>query len=253
MITDPTKRFTDKVDNYVKYRPTYPDEVITYLKEKCNLQSDSLIADIGAGTGIFTTLLLSHGYKVLAVEPNDAMREAAIRQLGVDKNFIPVNGTAEATTLQPGSIDLVVCAQAFHWFNDRKTRVEFNRILKEDGYATLIWNNRVADADEFSIAYEELLKRESIDYNTVNHRNIGDIDFKAFFRDGEYRLITYPNAQVFDKTALMGRVFSSSYVPTESTEAGEKFREILSGLFDKYNNDGTVSFYYQTEIYLGKV
>jgi ubiquinone/menaquinone biosynthesis C-methylase UbiE len=253
MVSDPTKRFSDRVDNYVKYRPGYPAEVITFLQNECDLSANSIIADIGSGTGIFTKLLLERGYKVYAVEPNTDMQQAAKEYLGDNKNFIPTDGSAEATNLPSNSIDLIVCAQAFHWFNNEKTQAEFKRILKADGNAALIWNNRLADADDFSIAYESLLKQDSIDYNKVNHRNISDIDFKAFFRDGEYTEVKYPNVQVFDEAGFLGRAFSSSYVPPEGTEAGEKFREILKDIFARYNENGKVSFHYQTEIYLGKV
>jgi SAM-dependent methyltransferase len=253
MISDPTKRFSDRVDNYVKYRPGYPDEVIAFLQEECNLSGDSAIADIGSGTGIFTKLLLDKGYKVYAVEPNADMQQAAKEYLGENKNFIPTDGSAEATNLPSNSIDLIVCAQAFHWFNNEKTQAEFKRILKVDGKAALIWNNRLAEADDFSIAYENLLKQDSIDYNKVNHRNVSDIDFKAFFHDGEYKAVKYPNVQVFDEAGFLGRAFSSSYVPAEGTASGEKFREILKDIFARYNENGKVSFHYQTEIYLGKV
>jgi SAM-dependent methyltransferase len=252
MIADPTKRFTDLVENYVKYRPGYPDEVIDFLKNDGKLTDDSIIADIGSGTGIFTNLLLKHGYKVFAVEPNQAMQQAAKQWHGSNENYTAIDATAEATTLPPKSIDLIVCAQAFHWFNDDRTRVEFNRILKDNGHAALIWNNRLADADDFSIAYENLLKRDSIDYNKVNHRNINDIDFKAFFKDG-YSVTKYANNQVFDEDGLLGRAFSSSYVPAQNTEEGQKFKKLLRDIFEQYNENGKVTFHYQTEIYLGKV
>jgi len=253
MTSDSTKRFSNRVENYVKFRPSYPHEVLAFLKKECGLSKESIIADIGAGTGIFTELLLDEGYTVYAVEPNEPMRHAAIEQLSANKKFIPVDGTAEATTLPAKSIDLIVCAQAFHWFNDAKTQVEFSRILKDSGKAALIWNNRLAAVDDFSEAYEELLKRDGIDYNKVNHRKIKDIDFKAFFKDGIYTLTKYPNTQIFDEAGLIGRAFSSSYVPAEGTEAAERFLPLLKDIFNKYNVDGKVSFQYQTEIYLGEV
>ncbi|WP_259069958.1 class I SAM-dependent methyltransferase [Mucilaginibacter sp. X4EP1] len=253
MTADPTKRFTDRVDNYVKYRPDYPVEVITYLQHECGLTDKSVIADVGAGTGIFTGLLLNKGYKVYAVEPNDAMLQAAIGQFAGNTQFEPVNGTAEATTLLAQSVDMIVCAQAFHWFNEQKTAVEFKRILKPGGKVALIWNNRLPDVDDFSKAYESLLKHDGIDYNKVNHRNIGEINFKGFFKDGEYTVTKFPNAQTFDLEGLFGRAFSSSYVPQQDTEAGQKFKGLLKDIFDRYNSDGKVSFHYQTEIYLGEV
>jgi len=250
---DPTKRFSDRVENYIKYRPSYPQEVITFLQTACGLSPVSVIADIGSGTGIFTGLLLDCGYTVYAVEPNEAMQQAAALQFGGNKNFIPVNGAAEVTSLPAKSIDLIVCAQAFHWFDQQKTKTEFKRILKDDGHVALIWNNRDAETDEFSIAYENILKQDSVDYNKVNHRRIGDINFKAFFKNGIYQAVKYPNVQVFDEAGLMGRAYSSSYVPAEGTVEGEKFRELLKDIFNKYNTDGQVKFYYQTEIYLGMV
>jgi SAM-dependent methyltransferase len=252
-VADPTKRFSNRVDNYIKYRPSYPPAVLNYLAEQCKLTTGSPIADVGSGTGIFTGLLLREGYKVYAVEPNESMQEAAIRQFGGEDNFIPVTGTAEATTLPAGSIDLVVCAQAFHWFDAEKTKTEFERILKAGGQVALIWNNRDAGTDEFAAAYESLLKHDSVDYNKVNHRNISDINFKAFFKDGLYEAVKYPNVQVFDEEGLLGRAFSSSYVPAEETQEGRKFKDLLKALFAKYNTGGKVHFYYQTEVYLGKV
>lgn len=253
MTSDPTKRFTERVDNYVKYRPGYPDEVIDFLRSECELSEESAIADIGSGTGIFTKLLLDKGYMVYAVEPNQAMQQAAKQWLGNNENYTAIDATAEATTLPPKSIDLVVCAQAFHWFNNERTLAEFKRILKESGHAALIWNNRLANTDYFSMAYESLLKNSSVDYNKVNHRNISDIDFKAFFKDGQYKQVNYQNAQVFDLDGLMGRAFSSSYVPPQNSEEGKKFRELLQDIFTKYNVSGKVSFQYQTEIYIGQV
>ncbi|HEY2582133.1 MAG TPA: class I SAM-dependent methyltransferase, partial [Mucilaginibacter sp.] len=231
----------------------YPKEVITVLKNECNLSQRSVVADIGSGTGIFTVLLLKQGYKVYAVEPNEDMQHAAKIQFAGDDNFIPVNGNAEATTLKEKSIDLIVCAQAFHWFNNEKTRAEFKRILADEGKAALIWNNRLSDADEFSIAYENILKNKTSEYTEVNHRNINENDLKALFRNGEYKTAYYPNVQVFDEDGLMGRAFSSSYVPPEGTEEGENFRQLLKDIFEKYSKDGKVNFHYQTEIYLGKV
>jgi len=253
MSADPTKRFSDRVDNYVKYRPGYPIEVIDLLENECGLSAGSAIADIGAGTGIFTELLLNRKYKVYAVEPNADMLNAARQQLGGYENFIPANGNAEATSLLTGSIDLVVCAQAFHWFNNERTKVEFKRILKEDAFVALIWNNRLADVDGFSIAYENLLKQGATDYNQVNHRNISNIDFEAFFRNGKYKAVKYPNVQVFDEDGFLGRAFSSSYVPSEGTGDGKQFRKILKDMFAQYNKNGRVSFHYQTETYLGKL
>jgi len=253
MSSDPTKRFSDRVDNYVKYRPGYPHQVLTYLKEECHLSPGAIIADVGAGTGIFTKLLLDEGYAVQAVEPNQPMLAAAKLTLSGYENFIPVDGIAEATTLDENSVDCIVCAQAFHWLNNGRTRVEFERILKPGCKAALIWNNRSVNADDFLKAYDALLKSNSVDYNKVNHQNVSDIDFKAFFKDGVYQLKKFANEQVFDEEGLIGRAFSSSYVPPEGSEEGKKFLVMLQDIFSEYNVDGKVVFRYDTEVYTGEV
>ncbi|TSJ44158.1 class I SAM-dependent methyltransferase [Mucilaginibacter corticis] len=249
----PTQRFSNRVENYVKYRPGYPGETIDFLAKEAHLTKQSLIADIGSGTGIFTRLLLDKGYTVYAVEPNEAMRNSAEEQLSGYANFHSVDGAAEDTTLDKKSIDLVVCAQAFHWFDQEKTKAEFKRILKPGGQAALIWNNRQIDIDAFAVAYELLLQQQSSDYNEVNHRNITDVNFTNFFKGGKYKVAKYNNVQVFNEDGLIGRAFSSSYIPPKDTAAGQTFLTELKALFEQYQTDGTVNFVYQTEIYLGKV
>jgi ubiquinone/menaquinone biosynthesis C-methylase UbiE len=250
--TDPTQRFTDRVSNYVKFRPGYPPEVMQHLAQACHLNEQSVIADIGSGTGIFTKLLLDADYTVYAVEPNESMRASAEQQLARYAKFISANGTAEATTLEDESMDAIVCAQAFHWFNNAETKKEFSRILKTGGKAALIWNNRQIDADEFAIAYELLLRQGTNDYGKVNHQNLKKADFDAFFSN-EYQLAKFTNEQVFGVDGLIGRAFSSSYVPAQDTEKGQAFMTALRALFDRYQVDGHVKFHYQTEVYTGMV
>lgn len=252
-MSDSTQRFSNRVDNYTKYRPGYPDEVLLFLKQEGHLTTQAKIADIGSGTGIFTLLLLNKGYTVYAVEPNDAMRYAADEQLSGNKKYHSVKGTAEATTLASHSVDMIVCAQAFHWFDAEKTKVEFARVLKPGGKVALIWNNRQVEADDFSIAYEFLLQQQASDYKRVNHQNLTEADFNAFFKDGRYELVKYPNVQVFDEDGLAGRAFSSSYVPAEDTPEGMEFMKQLKEIFNNYQVNGTVNVRYETEVYLGEV
>lgn len=253
MTNNSTSRFSDRVNNYVKYRPGYPPEVISHLEKECGLSANSKVADVGAGTGIFTKLLLEKGYTVYAVEPNEPMRRAADEQLRNYRGYYPVDGIAWATGLPAKTADLIVCAQAFHWFNTAETKIEFKRILKPGGYVALIWNNRDVEADAFATAYELLLQQQSGDYERVNHQNLAETDFVNFYRDGKYTLIKFHNQQVFDFEELAGRAFSSSYVPAEETEAGQHFKNSLQELFDCYNRHGKVIFRYQTEVYLGKL
>lgn len=253
MAHDSTLRFSNRVANYAKYRPGYPLKVLDHLGHECQLNSQSVIADVGSGTGIFTSLLLDKGYTVYAVEPNDAMRREAEHQLKSRTGFHSVNGTAEATTLADKYINLIVCAQAFHWFNNAETKAEFKRILAPHGHVALIWNNRCIDADDFAIAYEILLKQQEGDYEKINHQNLSETDFAAFYHDGKYKLSKFSNFQVFNFEQLAGRAFSSSYVPAQDTEAGHLFSRQLKAIFDQYQTNGTVMFRYDTEVYLGKL
>ena len=249
-----TQRFSNRVANYVKYRPGYPPEVLNLLREKCGLTPQSIIADVGAGTGIFTQLLVRQGYKVYAVEPNHAMRKAAMAALITYPNFYAVNGTAEATTLRSQSVDLIVCAQAFHWFNPKETALEFKRILANHSkQVALIWNNRLTDADDFAIAYEQLLVQKATDYSEVNHQHLKGADFASFYRHGQYEVYKFDNEQWFDAEGLAGRAFSSSYAPAPDTPAGQEFAQLLLGLFNQHQQNGRVRFSYQTEVYLGGV
>jgi ubiquinone/menaquinone biosynthesis C-methylase UbiE len=253
MAHNSTSRFSNRVENYAKYRPDYPAKVLDYLQHECHLTSESVIADIGSGTGIFTRLLLDRGYAVYAVEPNEAMRHEAEKQLKAYPGFHSVNGIAEGTMLNDKSANLIVCAQAFHWFNNVETKTEFKRILAPYGHVALIWNNRCIDADDFAIAYEILLKQHSGDYERINHQNLTQTDFAGFYHDGKYKLAKFPNFQVFNLEQLAGRAFSSSYVPAPDTEAGHEFSLQLKQIFDQYQTNGTVMFRYDTEVYLGRL
>lgn len=253
MSTNSTTRFTDRVQNYIKYRPDYPAAVLSFISSRTGLTSSFKIADIGSGTGIFTKQLLNAGYNVYAVEPNEQMRDAADTFLEVYPKYSSINGSSNHTTLTAHTMDLIVCAQAFHWFNTPETKAEFQRILVNDAYVALIWNKRITQTDEFSKAYDELLRQKSVDYNEVNHQNLNASDFEAFFKDAKYEKVSFPNVQVFDEEGFIGRAYSSSYVPAESSEEGKTFLKELKNLFDTHQQNGKISFYYETEIYIGQV
>ena len=129
-MLDPTKRFSNRVENYLKYRPRYPAAIIPLLESECGLTPETLIADIGSGTGFMTEMFLRHGNRVIGVEPNAEMRSAGERLLTKYPKFSSVNATAEATALPDKSVDLIIAGQAFHWFYRQNTKIEFTRILK---------------------------------------------------------------------------------------------------------------------------
>jgi len=245
--TDPTNR----VENYIRYRPGYPKEVLPVLEKEAGLTSSSLIADIGSGTGISTELFLKNGNVVYAVEPNDAMREAAESLLKQYPNFHSINGSAGATTLGEHSIDIIVAAQAFHWFIPDEARREFERILKPDGNVVLMWNRRKENETLFLASYEALLQQYGTDYDQVRHTNINDRILAGFFDSYEKHVIY--NEQFFDFDGLKGRLLSSSYAPMAGHPNHELMLEQLKIMFEEYQENGRVRFEYDTEIYIGPV
>ena len=200
-----TERFSNRVDNYVKYRPHYPKEIISYLVTKNLLTDNSVVADIGSGTGILTQLFLENQNPVFAVEPNEAMRLKAEERFGKYDNFKSINATAEQTTLDDSSIDLIIAGQAFHWFDAEKTKVEFKRIIKQDGYVVLVWNERQKNSD-FENDYEKLLLKYATDYKKVNHTNINIEDLQNFFHPYEMNVANFQNQQVFNFESLKRKV-----------------------------------------------
>ena len=177
---DARDRFSNRVEDYDRYRPGYPPALFALLREHCGLRPGHAVADIGSGTGLLTGPLLDYGNTVYAVEPNGPMRQAAERRYGGRSGFLSVDGSAEATGLPPWSVDLVVAAQAFHWFEPGAARAEFVRILRPPGWVALVWNERPHEATGFEAAYESLLARHAIDYAAVDHRRIDASRVAAF-------------------------------------------------------------------------
>ncbi len=252
MENNSTTRFSNRVDDYVKYRPTYPTEIINFLQGSYELSTDKLIADIGAGTGISTALFLDAGYRVIAIEPNLEMREKSIELLGSTPGFKAQNGTAENTGLETGSIDAIIAGQAFHWFDAVKTREEFKRILMPDGIVALIWNERLTTS-AFEKEYDELIVKHGNDYMKVDHRNIDPAAIGAFFNPETFHLQEFANKQVFDFEGLTGRLLSSSYMPTKDDVGYEAMIADLKILFDKYQQDGVITINYDTKVYVGRL
>ncbi len=247
-MTDTVERFSNRVENYVKYRPDYPREVIDYLEANCGLTTASVLADVGCGTGISTKLFLENSNRVFGVEPNAAMRAAAEEYLAPFPNFTSVEGTSDDTTLPDASVDLVVAAQAFHWFDAEKTRPEFKRILKPCGHIVLIWNERQLDTTPFLVEYEAFLLKYADDYTHVRHENIQIKELQDFFQK-EYVAVTFPNQQIFDFEGLKGRMLSASYMPSEADPMFETVVDDLRRLFAKHAANDRIIVLYDTNVY----
>ncbi|HYR08378.1 MAG TPA: class I SAM-dependent methyltransferase [Longimicrobium sp.] len=246
-----TTRFSDRVQNYVRYRPGYPPQVLDVLRAETGLAPGQAVADVGSGTGISAKLFLDAGHPVYAVEPNAEMRAAAEAMLGDDARFHSVAGSAEATTLPDASVDYVVAAQAFHWFDPAAVGPEWRRILRPGGWMVLLWNTRQTDSTPFLRAYEALLHEHGTDYASVNHENVTDESIRAVLGEGYTRRVV-PSAQVFDYEALKGRLLSSSYAPNVDHPGHAPMIAALERIFSEHQQDGRVRFEYDTEIYFGR-
>lgn len=244
-------RFSNRVADYVRYRPSYPAEVIELLKRSAGLHEGKKVADIGSGTGIFSKLLLDAGAEVFAVEPNDDMRGAAETMLGASACFHSIGAPAEDTGLEDQRVDLIVAAQAFHWFDRQRVRSEFARILKPGGSIALIWNVRRTDSTAFLRDYETLLLTFAPDYSQVRHENVDADALAQFFDGGRFEKHVFPNEQRFDFAGLRGRLLSCSYAPAEGQPLHEPMIAELRTLYDEHVCDGMVTFGYDTEVYMG--
>lgn len=251
MSRDPRRRFSDRVADYVRARPGYPDELVPLLVREFGLAPHHEIVDVGCGTGKLAEPFLRHGHRVIGVEPNDEMREAGRQQLEEGGTFRPVAGSAEATGLADGSVDWIVAGQAFHWFDVDASRREFLRILRPGGRVLLVWNDRDVEATPFMRDYEALLDRYGTDYHAVNHQRYDDEALARFFGPPGFETRFLELRQQFDHDGLRARLLSSSYSPAPGEPAHRPMMAALRALFDREENSGRVDFLYRTRVLVG--
>jgi ubiquinone/menaquinone biosynthesis C-methylase UbiE len=250
---DPIERFSKRARYYDKYRPKYPIEIIELLRRECSLLSSSIIADVGSGTGILSRLFLTNKNTVFGIEPNKEMRKIAEKLLKKYSNFKSVNGTAESTNLGNQSVDFIIAGQAFHWFNIYKSKEEFLRILKPEGWVVLIWNERRTGSTPFLKAYDDLLYTFGTDYKKVCQQIPDTKIFAEFFGYYPFKIQLYHNLQVFDFEGLKGRVLSSSYAPMKDHPNYRSMIAELHKIFLQFQTNGKVKFEYLTKIYYGQL
>jgi len=252
-FADSKQRFSNRAADYARYRPGYPRELVSLLRTWCGLKPEHFIADIGSGTGLLAKMFLEHGNHVYGVEPNREMRAAGEEFLGGFRYFMSIAGSAEATTLPSESVDFVTVAQAFHWFNAEQARREFQRILKMNGRAVIIWNERLLDETAFLRDYEELLRRFGTDYARVSESYPRAEQMLAFFGANEFTSHSLPNVQEFDFEGLSGRLRSSSYAPAPDHPQFAPMMEELQRVFAHHQQNGIVRMEYRTHIYAGRL
>jgi SAM-dependent methyltransferase len=252
-FSDAKQRFSNRVTDYVRYRPGYPAEILSLLKTWASFRADHVVADVGSGTGLLSKLFLDFGNRVLGVEPNVEMREAGEEFLSEYKKFTSVAGSAEATTLPSDSVDFVAAGQAFHWFQMPAAREEFHRILKAEGRVLVIWNERLLDETAFLREYEELLNRFGTDYAKVSESYPRAEQMLEFYGPNEFTSHSLPNFQEFDFEGLSGRLRSSSYAPPPGHPLYEPMMKELRKLYDAHQQRGVVRMEYRTRVYAGKL
>jgi SAM-dependent methyltransferase len=252
-MKDPTARFTDRAASYVKYRPSYPDRIIDVLREKMGLSPSWTVADIGSGTGIASALFLDSGCRVIGVEPNEAMRSRAEEAFRGRAGYSSAGGRAEATGLEALSVDLVVAAQAFHWFDRAAFRAEASRILRPPKRALLVWNDWRSGDSPFLGDYDTLLRSRMPERSESDHRNLASADFDAFFGELRWEKVSLPNPKRYDLNALKGRLLSASYAPKEGSPGYSQVAAELAEIFARHQRGGEVEFAYTTELYLGEL
>jgi SAM-dependent methyltransferase len=248
---DSKERFSNRVESYVRYRPSYPKGILETLRDECDLTAASVVADVGSGTGILTKLFLENGNLAYGIEPNARMREAGEEYLREFRLFRSLDGTAESTGLPSASVDFVVAGQAFHWFDAQAARAEFARVLKPQGWVAIVWNHREKDSSPFLRDYELLLRTYGTDYEQVVQKYPENDPLDKFFGEGASHGRSFANRQEFDFAGLRGRLLSSSYAPSEGQRKHEPMLAQLRRIFDRHAREGRVAFEYTTKLYFG--
>ena len=242
----PTTRFTDRAEDYARFRPDYPAAAIDCVLAGLGAPTRLRAADVGAGTGISARRLAERRVRVLAIEPNRAMRAAA----PAHSRIAWIAGTAEATALRDGAVDLVLVAQAFHWFRAGDARREFHRILRPGGRLAVMWNTRDR-RDPLTRGYVDAIRAVSGEHPAGRRR----LDPRAVSRGGWFEppaCRRFANAQALDREGMLGRALSASYVPRKGAGFVE-LRRRLGGLFERHRDArGRVTLRYRTVVWIAR-
>lgn len=240
---DPTGRFASRAQDYAAARPSYPPGAIDLLLEGLGPPERLLAVDLGAGTGIGARLVADRGARVLAIEPNAAMREAAAPHAGVAWHA----GRAEATGLPEACADLVFCAQAFHWFEPVSALAEVRRLLRGPARFVVLWNERERIQDPTTAEYSRLTALASRGHPAdAAYADPSSVLAAAGFAVEPRRAVAY--AQRLDREGLRRRARSASYVPTEGP-AAQELSSGLEALHARFADaQGLVTLRYATQV-----
>jgi SAM-dependent methyltransferase len=241
--------FDNKTKEYAIGRPSYPVEILKVIRE-LGVNIQSTIADIGAGTGILTHMLGSLECNVLAIEPNEQMLEECRKYCNELNNIQFIAAPAEKTSLKENSVDIITIAQAFHWFDKELCKKEFQRILKENGYVVILWNEMQNDS-QFAKEYTTVLNKYKVK-TTAAISNFDPDEEKLNFFGQDYTKVYYENWQTATEEGFVGGALSLSYTPSKLDNTYEEFVAELHQLFSKYQQNDKVTFHYKTEVCICK-
>ncbi len=244
-------RFSDRVKDYISYRPGYPDAAIDYICKKAELEKGMYVADFGSGTGISSKYFVDRGFTVYGIEPNTSMRKASIDYIP-GARFMSLEGTELFSRIEANTIKLIIAAQAFHWFDQQGFRKECERILLPEGYVCLMWNDR-EEQDALQKRYSAIIDAYNIDYYKIHHHHITEDVITEFFSPKGHQKRTFVNKQLLDLQGLIGRLASSSYMPNRGEENFELMENAAKELFNEFQKDGIITFAYQTRVYIGRL
>lgn len=243
-------RFSNRAENYARFRPGYPAEIFPFLEAELSLTKDTHIVDIGSGTGLFAEPLLERGFSVTGIEPNEDMRKVAESRLKKYSSFESINATAEETGLAVNSRGLITIAQTFHWLDPLATRLECKRILTSGGHVVLAWNREKGDS-EFEQKYNAL--REKYGIAQRSSVQVDPVLIADFFSPNTSTTKIFPNKQLLDFEALKGQLLSKSYIPLPGHESYDAMITDLIRLFVHYNENGLVGIEYETLVIWGRL
>ncbi len=246
-VSDSTTRFSNRAAYYAECRPKYSAEVIPYLAAHARLSPESVIADIGAGTGISSELFLPHCKLVYGVEPNAAMRGVAERLLSRYSNFSSVDGTAKGTHLPNAAANFVVVGSAFHWFDKGRCRIEFRRILKDQGALIVLTNRWRKESSRFMHDVRELFRK----YADPRIQPRVENAVEEFMRPKPVESAGFDMLERLDFSKLSGRLLSYSVIPLPREPRHTEMMQSVRDLFDRYETNGQVDFLSETKVYWG--
>lgn len=249
----PTERFSGLADIYAASRPTYPPEAIDFIASTCKISKSSLLVDVGCGTGISTRLFTTRGIRAIGIEPNEDMRKAAKSETARGDDAVKPeyrDGTAEDTRLPDDFADVVLSAQAFHWFDAERALSEFNRVLKPNGYVALMWNER-DETTPFAKGYGDLFRELPETAKVEMKRGIAGDPLLTNQMFTEAKRTNFKNVHRIDLDGVLGRAFSASYAPRDGAPA-ELLKQGLTDLFNKLQIDGFVEMHYEVSVFTAR-